>query len=269
LIVMIIALVLSFAAVVFDLSAHVSQGPFAFQGELVWVNLSVIGIGLLVAVLVFYGILRESINISVRVAVTLFVFSAIMSALIYLKLFLSTYGVSSPGLHLILTLTAYTGGFLGVMAIFDVLPRRIRNVLFAVCSGVLGAFIGALIPTIMMILILGIMAAVDLIATHRSAVKNVKKIVEDYEMLVLLKLSYAGKTWAVGIGDLISYSILVANALMHIGWATALISLVLILVGSFVATARARKLAQTSGLPLAVGLGLVPVVAFTIFPVPV
>lgn len=266
LIVMVIALFISLAAFLVNLSATVSQGPFAYQEAESWVSLSVIGLGLIVAVMLFYGILEHSITVSVRLAVALFVFSAVGSSLIYLQLLMTTYDVASPALHFILTFVAYLGSFLGVLAIFDVLPRRARNVLFAVCSGVLGAFIGSLIPTITMVLILSIMAGIDLILTRRSTVEKSTKVNEDYEMLVLLRMSYAGKTWAVGIADLVCYSFLVANTLVYIGLIPAVISAAFIVVGSLVTAARARESTRSSGLPLSVVLGLIPVVAFSFFP---
>jgi hypothetical protein len=117
-----------------------------------------------------------------------------------------------------------------------------------------------------MVLILSIMAGIDLILTRRSTVEKSTKVNEDYEMLVLLRMSYAGKTWAVGIADLVCYSFLVANTLVYIGLIPAVISAAFIVVGSLVTAARARESTRSSGLPLSVVLGLIPVVAFSFFP---
>jgi hypothetical protein len=196
--------------------------------------------------------LRESMGFAVKIAVSLFVFCATMSLLIYAKLFLMSYNVSSPTLAFALSIVGYFFGFLGVMAIFDVLSRNMRNLMFAFCSGVLGAFIGSLIPMAALILILVSMSALDMI--------------DNYEELVVLKLSYAGKDWAIGLGDLLSYSMLVANTFATFGSFAAMGSLCLILIGSFVVSRKAERSGQVAGLPIVVGLGLIPVILYLLFP---
>jgi hypothetical protein len=263
---MTIAFILSFAALLFELTSHVSTGTFYYQGQLFVNSVLVLAGGIVIAILIFFGILRESMGFAVKIAVSLFVFCATMSLLIYAKLFLMSYNVSSPSLAFALSIVGYFFGFLGVMAIFDVLSRNMRNLMFAFCSGVLGAFIGSLIPMAALILILVSMSALDMIVTRKGVVKESKKILDNYEELVVLKLSYAGKDWAIGLGDLLSYSMLVANTFATFGSFAAISSLFLILIGSFVVSRKAEKSGQVPGLPIAIGLGLLPVILYLLFP---
>ncbi len=264
--VMTIAFVLSFAALLFELTSHVSTGTFYYQGQLLVNSVLVLAGGIVIAVLIFFGILRESMGFAVKIAVSLFVFCATMSLLIYAKLFLLSYSISSPTLAFTLSIVGYFFAFLGVMAIFDVLSRNMRNLMFAFCSGVLGAFIGSLIPMPAIILILVSMSILDIILTRKGVVKQSKKILDNYEELVVLKLSYAGKNWAIGLGDLLCYSMLVANTFVTFGPVAAMSSLCLILIGSFFVSRKAERSGQVSGLPVAVGLGLIPMVLYLLIP---
>jgi hypothetical protein len=258
--VMIVALVLSFFGLVFQLSANVSSPGAGYGNSLLIVNVAVFGTGALVALLLFYFLLRESVNIAVRLSVSLFVFTAIMSSLIYVRLFLGSYGFSSPIALILLSIVAYMGSFLGVLATFDALSKNARNLLFAACSGILGAFIGVIIPPLAMIIMIGLLAVLDIVTISRQTVRQSQKVLQDYESLVVLKLSYAGRDWAIGIGDLVSYSILVANSLANFGLTAALSSLALILAGSIINSRLAQRRQQVSGLPIATGLGLIPVI---------
>jgi hypothetical protein len=265
--VMLLAIAFSFAAIVIQLASHVSKGPFVFEGELVLVNLVLLGMGIMIAVLLFLGILKGSMGFAVRVAVSLFVFSAIMAVLIYLKLFLSISGaMPSPTLHAALSIAAYLIGFVGMMAIFDVLPRIYRNLLFAGCCGILGAFIGALMPTLAVVGILVVMSIMDLILTSRGTVRESRKMSEDYEKLIILKMSYSSKDWAIGLGDLVCYSMLVANTFTSFGLLPAIIAIILVTIGAIISLRKAQRSAQVPGLPFAIGLGLIPTIVFMFLP---
>jgi hypothetical protein len=264
-VVMLFAIVLAFAAFVFGLASKISQVPFGYGSEALFVNLSILGIGFIVGVFIFYKILQESINVGVRIAVALFVFSAVMSLLIYLRLLFSYYGFSTPLLHFGLTIVAYLCGFMGVMAIFDVLSTFWRNMLFAICSSTIGAFIGAVAPTVGVILILLIFAVLDLVLVRKEVVKRGTKMNDDYEKIVL-KMSYAGKDWAIGLADLVCYAMLVANCFAHFGFVAAIGSLVLVVVGALLASREALRLTQVAGLPYSVALGLIPVFVYMFIP---
>ena len=264
-VVMLFAMVLAFAGFVFGLASKASQAPLGYGSEAIFVNLSILGIGFIVGVFIFYRVLQESINFGVKIAVALFVFSAVMSLLIYFRLLLTYYGFSNPLLHFSLTIIAYLCGFLGVMAIFDVLSTYWRNMLFAVCSATIGAFIGAVAPTVGVILILLIFAVLDFVLVKKEVVKRTKKISEDYEKIVL-KMSYAARDWAIGLADLVCYSMLVANCFVHFGLIASLGSLLLVLVGAILAFKEALKLNQVPGLPYSVVLGLIPVFVYMFIP---
>ncbi|WXG44521.1 MAG: hypothetical protein WED04_10895 [Promethearchaeati archaeon SRVP18_Atabeyarchaeia-1] len=259
--VMLITLVMAFLAAVMQLASTVSMGPFN-PGQQFIPNLLVVGLGLVIAVVVFYVVLKGSITVGVRVAVSIFIFSAIMTILLYVKFFLNMYGASSSAIFVIVSLVAYVASFLGVMAIFDVLSRRVRNAMFAVCSGVLGAFAGALIPPLALLFVLLLMAALDALLMRRHTVEKTKKTLEDYDQLVIMKLSYAGRNWAIGLADLLSYSMLIANCFANFGLVASLASLFLVVLGFFVGSWRAGESGQIAGLPLAIGLGLIPLIIY-------
>ncbi|WXG47163.1 MAG: hypothetical protein WED05_10975 [Candidatus Atabeyarchaeum deiterrae] len=264
--VMIIALVFAFTALVIELGANVSRGPFYFGSGLLLVNVAVLVLGISIAVLIFYGLLKGSVTLAVRVAIAIFVLSATVSLLMYANLFLGYYGLSSPAIRIGLSMVAYLGSFAGILAVFDVLSRNSRNVLFAFYSSVIGAFMGVLIPSIAMIVLLCFLAGLDLYLTLKQTVKKTKRLHEDYESIIILKMSYAGRDWAIGIGDLVSYSILVTNTLVNFGLVATLLSLFLVLLGSVITSRRARKVGQVPGLPLAIALGLIPVFVYILVP---
>jgi hypothetical protein len=261
--VMLFAMVLAFAAFVFGLATKVAQSPLGYGSEDIFINLSILGIGFLIGVFIFYRVLQESLNFGIKIAVALFVFSAVMSLLIYFRLLLTYYGFSSPLLHFSLTIIAYFCGFLGVMAIFDVLSTFWRNTLFAICSATIGSFIGALAPTLGVILILLIFAVLDFVLVRKEVVKRTKKMSDDYDK-VILKMSYAGRDWAIGLADMVCYAMLVANCFVHYGLVAALSSLLLVLAGVVIASREALKLSQVPGLPYSVVLGLIPVFVYMI-----
>jgi hypothetical protein len=262
---MIITLILTFLAFLVELTTNVSRGPFE-AGTPLLTNLLVVGLGLVIAVIVFYFILRGSITVGVRVVVSIFVFSAIMSLLLFVKLFLTMYGASTASLFVIISIIAYLASFLGVMAIFDVLSRKTRNALFAVCSGVLGTFTGVLVPSAALVFVLVMMVGLDLILTRRHTVEKTTKVLEDYERMVILKLSYAGRNWAIGLADLLSYSMLIANCFTNFGLVISVASLILVLLGFFLGSLRAKEGGQVAGLPFAIGLGMIPLLFSMVLP---
>ena len=87
---------------------------------------------------------------------------------------------------------------------------------------------------------------------------------EAYEKLMIY-VTFSNKEWGIGIGDLTCYAMIAANSLVNFGVLAGVISLFLILLGSFLSMALTVRMFRVPGLPIPVVLGLLPSIVLLFF----
>ena len=137
-----------------------------------------------------------------------------------------------------------------------------KNLLFIICSGALGSFLGVLLPVIPTVGMLLLLSLLDLILIKMKTVERIVGEVK-YEKIIPF-VAFSNKEWGIGIGDLTCYAITVSNAFANFGVIAGLLSLLLILLGSFVSFALVSRMLRIPGLPITIILGLLPSILFSL-----
>jgi presenilin-like A22 family membrane protease len=144
-----------------------------------------------------------------------------------------------------------------VTVIFDLaifrLGSKARNVAVVLLGGGLGVFFGASIPFFSAVLILVFLAVYDVFAVYYGPVGKIA-----YSGLDQLQgLSYSFKDVQMGLGDLVFYSMLAGSMLLNFNSLIPyFVSLIGILVGSFLTLVMLEKKGIFPGLPFPIVLGL-------------
>jgi hypothetical protein len=188
--------------------------------------------------------------------VAAFILGGVLSTLLFGKLVFTLLGLSSPVFLVVVAIVAYAAAYFAYLVIVDALSDRMKNLLFVICSGVLGSFLGVLLPTVLVIGISVFLSVLDIILIKRKTVENIvgKK---SYEKLVI-NVTFSNQDWGIGIGDLTCYALVVSNALVTFGVFAGFISLFLILIGALISLALTIRRFRLPGLPIPVTLGLLP-----------
>ncbi len=139
------------------------------------------------------------------------------------------------------------------LAIFR-LGSKARNIAVVLLGGGLGVFFSASIPFLSAVLILVFLAVYDVFAVYYGPVGKIAHSGLDQ----LQGLSYSFKDIQMGLGDLVFYSMLVGSILFEFqpNLLPALVSLIGIVVGSFLTLIVLEKKGIFPGLPFPVALGL-------------
>ncbi|MBT0159767.1 hypothetical protein G4O51_07260 [Candidatus Bathyarchaeota archaeon A05DMB-2] len=244
-----------------------SEGStFIFEGySAVFIALNIFAITIVSAIslFIFLRILKKRREVALRILVAAFIIGGMLSTLLFGKHLFILLNLESPLFLLVVAFVAYVGTYFAYLAFVEALSDRARNMLFVVCSGTLGAFLGVLLPTLAVVGIALFLSGADLILIHRSTVEKIVGEAE-YERLIM-KLSFSNKGWAIGIGDLTCYSMVVSSSSLSYGVFVGGLSLLLILVGSFLSLALAVRLVRVPGLPIAVMLGVLPSLVMLLF----
>lgn len=205
-----------------------------------------------VSATVFYLLLRRKS----RKIITILIGFALTTASMLLSLvYLSAIFSSVPSLEiLVLPLSII------VTVVFDLSVFRFggnaRNVAVVCVGGALGVFFGASIPLYSALLILAFLAVYDVVAVYYGPVG---KIAARSGLDELQGLSYSFKDIQMGLGDLVFYSML-AGVMLFEFWPNFLpcfVSIIGILVGSFLTLLILEKKEIFPGLPFPILLGLV------------
>jgi hypothetical protein len=226
-------------------------------------NIFVIVLISTISLFIFFRIFKKRQEIAVRILVSAFVLSGILSTLLFTKLVFTFLSLESPLILIVVTLITYLGAYFAYLIIVNAISDRMKNILFVVCSGTLGAFVGVLIPTIPVIGISFFLSLVDLYLINRKTVENIVGE-KAYEQLIT-EIAFSNKNWGIGIGDLTSYSIVVANASANFGLLAGFFSLSMILFGSFLSYMMTIRRGRFPGLPISIILGLIPLMLFSFF----
>jgi presenilin-like A22 family membrane protease len=221
-----------------------SEGVGSFGNALYFVIL--VGVGASVLYMLLKRKNMKIIDLVIGFALTTTFF---MLSIVYLTIGFSIFTIPNAelwalGLSLFITV-------LGNFAIFGG-NKIICNVVVLMLGGALGTFLGASIPTLSTVLILGFLAVYDTFAVYYGPVGKIT-----HQGLEHLKgLSFSFKDAQMGLGDLTFYSMLSGHLLLNFGLASSLASLLGILLGCFLAFRMLEKKRMFPGLPFPIFLGL-------------
>jgi hypothetical protein len=223
---------------------------------LVAIDIIIITLVSIVSLFVFFRVFKKRPEFALKILVAAFILGGVLSTLLFGKLVFTLLGLSSPVFLVVVAIVAYAAAYFAYLVIVDALSDRMKNLLFVICSGVLGSFLGVLLPTVLVIGISVFLSVLDIILIKRKTVENIvgKK---SYEKLVI-NVTFSNQDWGIGIGDLTCYALVVSNALVTFGVFAGFISLFLILIGAFISLALTIRRFRLPGLPIPVTLGLLP-----------
>jgi hypothetical protein len=223
---------------------------------LVAIDIIIITLVSIVSLFVFFRVFKKRPEFALKILVVAFILGGVLSTLLFGKLVFTLLGLSSPVFLVVVAIVAYAAAYFAYLVIVDALSDRMKNLLFVICSGVLGSFLGVLLPTVLVIGISVFLSVLDIILIKRKTVENIvgKK---SYEKLVI-NVTFSNQDWGIGIGDLTCYALVVSNALVTFGVFAGFISLFLILIGALISLALTIRRFRLPGLPIPVTLGLLP-----------
>lgn len=261
-------IIISILLAQFTVSAQVHSNNLASlfdSADEFFVTLNIVAITLIsiLSLFIFFHLFRKRRELAVRILVATFILSGILTTLLFTKLLFSTLKLESPIILIVVAIITYIGAYFGYLVIIDNISDRMRNILFVICSGILGSFFGVLVPPLPIIGSLLLLSFVDVVLIER---KTVEKIFGEiaYEKMIT-EIAFSNKEWGIGIGDLTCYSIVVANTAANFGFLLGGFSLLLILVGSFLSLEITIRKGRLPGLPISIVLGLLPAIIQSIF----
>lgn len=215
----------------------------------------IVGVSL-TSLIIFFYYFRKRPELAVRLFVASFILSGILSTLLFVKLVFTSMSLEFPLILLIVALITYVGAYFAYLILVDSLSDRTRNLLFVFCSAALGSFVGIIVPPFLVIGISLCLSVVDLFLIKRKTLEQfVGKA--GYEK-ILSQVAFSSKQWGIGIGDLTCYSIVVANTLLNFGFIAGGLSVLMVLVGSFMSLILTLRMIRVPGLPISITLGLLP-----------
>ena len=263
----IISIILAYFVLIF--AFHGIHSTTLFEGSesfFVAVNISAIVAVSATSLLVFLHYFRKKPELAVRVFSAAFILSGILSTLLFAKLVFIYTNLEAPLILLIVALVTYVGAYFAYLIFVDSLSNRMKNLLFVVCSGALGSFVGVIVPSLPVLGISLCLSLVDLVLIKR---KTVAKFVGEaiYERMIT-QVAFSSREWGIGIGDLTCYSIVVANTSLNFGFIAGGLSMLLILAGSFLSLAITLRIIRVPGLPLSLTLGILPSIVISILHAP-
>ena len=144
-----------------------------------------------------------------------------------------------------------------VFVLTGVFSGQTRTAIFTLYSSVAGSFLGIGIPAFSTLLILISSSLIDLVYFRTGLLKTMSNLSEKGRIFVRLK--HADRELLIGLGDLVYYSMLASSSLLNFGFPTAVSSCFMILIGCILTFLYATKSEILPGLPIPIGLGLVPI----------
>lgn len=242
------------------------SSTFTFEGySEVFIALNIFTIAVISAIslFIFFRILKTKREVALRILVATFIIGGMLSTLLFGKQIFILLNLESPLFLLVVAVVAYVGTYFAYLAFVESLSDRARNMLFVVCSGTLGSFLGVLVPILPVIGISLFLSVADLVLISRSTVEKIVGEAE-YEKLIM-KISFSNREWGIGIGDLTCYAMVVSSSSVSFGVLVGGLSLLLILVGALLSLVLAIRMVRIPGLPISIVLGLLPSMAMLIF----
>jgi len=226
-------------------------------------NILIITLVSIISLFVFFRMFKKRPVFALKILVAAFILGGVLSTLLFGKLVFNMLGLDSPVFLVVVAIVAYTGAYFAYLVLVDALSDRMKNLLFVICSGVLGSFLGVLVPTVPVVGISVFLAVLDLFLIKWKTVESIVGK-ETYEKLVVT-VAFSNQEWGIGIGDLTCYAMVVANTLVNFGIIAGCLSLLLILIGSLLSLALTIRILRLPGLPIPVALGLLPSIMLLFF----
>lgn len=131
--------------------------------------------------------------------------------------------------------------------------ETIRLVSVTVIGSLTGTFLGASIPTLTAVVLLGGLAVYDLISVYRGPIGKIAEIADLEEFK---GAAFTVGDLTMGMGDLVFYSMLVSNAMISFGLLAYVGAFAGVAVGSFLGFKMLERREMFPGLPIAIALGL-------------
>jgi hypothetical protein len=213
----------------------------------------------LLAAIFLYGLFKiKKIGnqMAAKVLVAMFIEGGMLAILLFGKLLFISLGLESPIFLVFVAIVAYIGSYFTFLSFVDQLSRKGRNRLFVIASGSLGSFLGLLLPIPIIVIVSVILAVADAFLIQTEFFKGFLGQAK-YEKMII-EMAFSTSEWGIGIGDLISYSMIVSGSSANFGLVIGGLSLLLILMGALFTMRLTTKQMQVPGLPIATALGLLP-----------
>ncbi len=202
-----------------------------------------------VSATVFYILLKRK---SHKLITLLIAFALTTAVLLLSVIYLSVVFAFVPSLNFLVLPLSIVMAVIFDLAVFR-LGSNARNVVVIFLGGAIGVFFGNFIPFLSAVLILIFLAVYDVFAVYYGPVGKIANMGLDQ----LHGLSYSFKDVQMGLGDLVFYSMLAGIMLFNFGLISYFISIIGILVGSFLTLVMLEKKGIFPGLPFPIILGLV------------
>lgn len=219
-------------------------------------NLFIMTISIVIILFLFLRAVKTGKEIAVRILVSFYILAGCYSMLLIGRLVFFMSGSDSQLLLLVPAAATFVGMFGAFLVFIDSISRKARNRLFVVSSGAFGALMGVVVPATYVLATLIALSIADMILVLKRSVQ--KTFGETKYEELLQQLTFSTREWGIGIGDLVCYSIIAANTSVYFGVYAGIISLALILFGSYITIKMAAKQTRFPGLPIPIGLGLLP-----------
>gem|GEM_PF-3108140 len=219
-------------------------------------NLFIMTISIVIILFLFLRAVKTGKEIAVRILVSFYILAGCYSMLLIGRLVFFMSGSDSQLLLLVPAAATFVGMFGAFLVFIDSISREARNRLFVVSSGAFGALMGVVVPATYVLATLIALSIADMILVLKRSVQ--KTFGETKYEELLQQLTFSTREWGIGIGDLVCYSIIAANTSVYFGVYAGIISLALILFGSYITIKMAAKQTRFPGLPIPIGLGLLP-----------
>jgi hypothetical protein len=195
-------------------------------------------------------------QMAAKVLVAMFIEGGMLAILLFGKLLFITLGLESPIFLVFVAFVAYIGSYFAFLSFVDQLSRNGRNRLFVIASGSLGSFLGLLLPIPIIVVVSVILAIADAFLIQTEFFKGLLGQAR-YEKTII-EMAFSTSEWGIGIGDLISYSMIVSGTSANFGLVIGGLSLLFILAGALLTMRLTANQRQVPGLPIATALGLLP-----------
>jgi hypothetical protein len=247
------------ASFVFFLQLHDTHSVLIFDGIddfFAAINVFFMALVSISSLLIFFHLLKKNRELALKILVSTFILSGILSTLLFTKLIFASLSLDFSLLLMVMAFVTYIGAYFAYLVLVDALSDRKKNVLFVICSATLGSFIGVLVPPLPIIVISLVLSVADLILIKKQTMEKMVGIFT-YEKLVT-GISFSNKDWSIGLGDLTCYSMVVSNTAVNFGVSVGGFSLFMILIGSFLSLILTIKIVRIPGLLIPIILGLLP-----------
>jgi len=199
-------------------------------------------------------------HLASNILIAIFIEGGMLAIMLFGKLFFITVGFESPIFLVFVAIVAYVGSYFVFLSFVGRLSRKAKNRLFIISSGSLGSFLGLLLPFPIIIVVSVVLAVADTILIQKSLFKGFLGEA-NYEKMII-EMAFSTSEWGIGIGDLISYSMIVAGTFVNFGLVVGCLSLLCILLATIFTMRLTAKQKYVPGLPIATVFGLLPSIVF-------